>query len=216
MNETRKQRRIAYRCPECGIATVGLVGKFAGEGNMIRLRCSCDKPTSLDINVEKDGKVKLSAPCILCRQNHSYTVSGDIYFERERFTLACPYSGVDIAFIGDEDVISEELARTEGELRTIMTGFEAEELSDLQPMDMAEDEILPDPALYDTIRFVVKDLEEDGKIFCPCKKGEGYDIRFADGGIDVFCPCCGASVLLPCTSVGISEEYLALDSLTLK
>ncbi len=216
MNKKRSQRRIAYRCPECGVATVGLVGKFVGEANMIRLKCSCDVPSSLDINVEKDGKVKLAVPCILCKQSHTYTVTEGIFFEREHFTLACPFAGMDIAFIGGEESVGEALSRTEGELRTLMSGFEAEELSDLQPQDMTEDEILPDPAVYDTLRFVVKDLEAEGKVFCPCAKGEGYDLRFAEGGIDVFCPSCGASVLLAAASVGISEEYLTLDSLTLK
>ncbi len=215
MNEKRKQRQIAYRCPECGVATIGLVGKFANRANMIRLKCSCDEPACLDINVEKDGKVKLSVPCILCKQNHAYTVSDSIFFEREDFSLPCPYAGMDIAFIGDETFIAEALARTEGELGTLMSGFEAEELSDIQPADMSEDEILPDPAIYDTIRFIVKDLEEEGKVFCPCAKGEGYELRFADGGIDVYCPSCGASVTLPCTSVGVSEEYLSLSSLKL-
>ncbi len=216
MKPERKQRHIAYRCPECGVATVGLVGKFALNAGMIRLKCTCEKQSSLDITVAPDTKIKLSVPCLLCKQSHSYTVTEGIFFDRDRFFLDCPYSGMNIAFFGDEDTVGEELLRSERELATVMQGFEAESLSDIQPEDMTEDEILPEPAVYDTIRFVVKDLEEEGKVKCPCGKGTGYDLRFTDGGIDVYCPECGASVLLHATSAQISEEYLTLDSLELK
>ncbi len=216
MENTKRQRQIAYRCPECGVATVGIVGKFALKANMIRLKCSCEKSSALDANIISENKIKLSVPCILCKQNHAYTISESIFFERDSFLLSCPYSGMDIAVIGDEASVGEALARTENELSTVMAGFEADELSDIQPEDMTDDEILPDPAIYDTIRFIVKELEADGKISCPCKAGKGYDLRFADGGIDVYCPSCGGSAFLPVSSVALSEEYLTADSLELK
>ncbi|MBR2467353.1 MAG: hypothetical protein IKB38_10550 [Clostridia bacterium] len=216
MQNTPKERHIAYRCPECGAATVGLIGKFTQSANMIRLKCTCEKSSALDLNLTGDGKVKLSVPCLLCKQNHTYTVSEGILLERDSFSLSCPYSGFDIAFVSDSETVSAELERTERELDVMIKGFEAESLEDLQPKDMTEEEILPDPAVYDTIRFVVKDLEAEGKVSCPCGKGEGYELRFADGGIDVYCPECGASKLLEARSAGISEEYLELDSLELK
>ena len=176
-----KQRNIAYRCPGCGSAVIGLVGKFALHANMLRLKCSCGDEQSLDINLS-DSKVRLSVPCLFCRQNHSYVVSESLFFENDRFLLNCPYSNMDIAFIGDEDTVGQELSRTEAELNMLMKDLEAEELSDIQPEEMTEAEILPDPAVYDTLRFVVKDLEADGKLNCPCGKGP-YDLRFTDSGM---------------------------------
>ena len=216
MQSTPKQRHIAYRCPECGVATVGLVGKFTKAANMIRLKCTCEKSSTLDITPGTGGKVKLSVPCLLCKQSHNYTAAEGIFFESEKFLLSCPYSGIDIAIVSDEKTVTEELIRTERELDVVVKGFEAESLSDLQPEEMTEDEILPDPAVYDTIRFLVKDLEAEGKLICPCSKGEGYELRFADGGIDVYCPTCGASHLLQVSSSIIAEEFLSIDSLTLK
>ena len=213
---TQKQRQIAYRCPECGVATVGMIGKFALKANMLRLKCTCEKSSTLDISVTSDAKVRLSVPCLLCKQNHGYTVSESIFFERDKFLLSCPYAGTDIAIIGDEKTTEEELVRTERELDTIISGFEAESLEDIQPQDMNEDEILPDPAVYDTVRFLVKDLEDEGKVHCPCGKGADYDLRFADEGIEVYCPSCGASVLLRVMSPSMSEDLLSLDALNLK
>ena len=135
-----KQRNIAYRCPGCGSAVIGLVGKFALHANMLRLKCSCGDEQSLDINLS-DSKVRLSVPCLFCRQNHSYVVSESLFFENDRFLLNCPYSNMDIAFIGDEDTVGQELSRTEAELNMLMKDLEAEELSDIQPEEMTEAEI---------------------------------------------------------------------------
>lgn len=209
-----KQRNIAYRCPGCGSEVIGLVGKFALHANMLRLKCSCGDSQSLDITL-KDGKVKLSVPCLFCRQNHSFVVSESLFFDSERFLLNCPYSNMDIAFIGDEDTISQELSRTEAELNMLMKNLEAEELSDIQPEDMTEAEILPDPAVYDTLRFVVKDLEAEGKVHCPCDNGT-YDLRFTDSGVQVFCENCGASYDFNASSTTMAEEYLDLEEISLK
>lgn len=210
-----KQRNIAYRCPECASSIFGIVGKFALSANMLRLKCSCDKPSALDINITNDGKIRLSVPCLFCKQNHNYVVSEDVFFDREKFLLNCPYTGMDIAFIGDEEGINKELKRTEEEITRLMASFEAEELSDIQPEEMGEDEILPDPAVYDTLRFVVKDLEEEGKISCLCENGK-YDLRFTDDGVQVYCENCGATYLFKATTPTLAEEYLNVDSLKLK
>ena len=208
------QRNIAYRCPGCGSAVIGLVGKFALHANMLRLKCSCGDEQSLDITMA-DGKIRLSVPCLFCRQNHSYVVSESLFFETDRFLLNCPYSNMDIAIIGDEETVNQELARTEAELNMLMKNLAAEELSDIQPEDMPEAEILPDPAVYDTLRFVVKDLEAEGKLHCPCGKGP-YDLRFTDGGMQVWCDSCGATYDFNATSPTMAEEYLELDEIRLK
>ena len=212
---TPRQRQIADRCPECGDAVFGLVGRFAMKANLLRLKCDCRRGSALDISATNDGKIRLSVPCIFCRQNHSFLISESIFFNRDKFLLNCPYTGMDISFIGDEDGIREELERTQKELERLLSDLEAEELSDIQPQDMNEDEILPDPAVYDTLRFIVKDLEEEGRIKCPCKDGS-YDLRFTDGGMEVYCERCGATHKFSAVSPTMAEEYLDLDEIILK
>lgn len=210
-----KERNIAYRCPECGTAIIGIVGRFALRADMLRLRCDCESGSSLDIKARDGGKIRLSVPCIFCKQNHSYQVSESLFFDKDKFLLSCPYAGMDIAILGSEEDVKSELSRTGEELSRLMVSLEADELSDIQPTDMTEDEILPDPAVYDTVRFIVKTLEDEGGLHCPCGEGP-YDIRFAEGGIQVYCERCGATHLIKATSPSIAEEYLALDTLTLR
>lgn len=210
-----KQRNIAYRCPSCGTAVLGIVGRFALSANMLRLKCSCGEEMSLDININSSDKIRLSVPCLFCRQRHSYTVTESIFFNKDRFLLNCPYSAMDIAFIGEEDEVKADLDRTGTELENLLKNLEAESLSDIQPEDMNESEILPDPAVYDVLRFLVKDLEAEGKVHCPCGEGS-YDLRFTDSGIQVWCESCGATKDFPVTSPTIAEEYLSLSEITLK
>ena len=209
-----KETYIAYRCPSCATAIHGLVGKFALSANMLRLKCQCGE-SALDISITNDGKVRLSVPCIFCKQNHSYVVSQSIFFERELFLLNCPYSNMDICFIGTSEKCAAELDRTQKELEKLVADLELEDYKDMQPIDLDEEDILPDASLYDTLRFVVKDLEEEGKIDCPCHSGR-YDLRFCPEGIQAYCEHCGATYTFPVKTAIMGEEYIGIDSLTLK
>ncbi len=211
----QKKRYISYRCPECMTATTGLIGKFTLSAGLIRLKCDCEKGSSLDISTTNDGKIRLSVPCIFCKQSHSYVVSEGVFFDREKFLLSCPYAGMDIAFIGGEEDISTELSRTEREIRQILSGFESEDIKDIQPEEMNDDEILPDPSVYDTIKFLISDLYEEGRITCLCDKGK-YDLRFTAQGVQAYCENCGATYDFKCTSPSLAEEYLSLDEIKLK
>ncbi len=213
MSDTQRQSRIAYRCPHCTETVFGLLGRFALSADMLRLRCPCGE-ASLDIQVRKDKKLQLSVPCVFCKKNHTYVLSPDLVFDRDRFLLSCPYANMDIAFLGDADKVEEDAARTGEQLQRLLSDMEAQTLSDIQPQDMDPAEILPDAQIYDTVRFVVRELEAEGNIDCPCHSG-AYDLRFTDGGIEVFCPACGASHTFAAQSASAAQDYVTLDRLLL-
>ena len=114
----------------------------------------------------------------------------------------------------DEGRISEDLERSAKELSFILESFEADEVSDIQPMDVDEAEAAPDPAIFDVLNFVVRDLEDAGGITCPCGKGP-YEVRFTDDGAEAVCSTCGASYRFYARSAASAESYLSLDSITL-
>jgi len=208
------QTHVAYRCPSCGTAVFGFVGKFALSAGMIRLKCSCGE-SHLDINVTSDKKLRLTVPCVFCKKGHTFTLSQTIFFERDSFLLNCPYSNMDIAFIGTKEKVDEHVLRTGEELTRLLADLEAESLKEIQPEDLDENDVLPDPTVYDALRFLVKDLEADGKVDCPCHKGE-YDLRFAPDGIQVFCPDCGAVFNFTLAGDHSYENYLDLDEINLR
>lgn len=208
------QTHIAYRCPECGTLIYGFVGKFALSANLLRIKCSCGH-SALDLNITNDKKIRISAPCLFCKQNHSFVVSENIFFGRDIFLLNCPYANMDICFIGSKEKVDKETERQVEELQRLLSDLEAESIKDIQPTDLEEDEILPDPSVYDTLRFLIKELEAEGKIDCPCHSGV-YNLRYAKDGIEVYCEECEASHLFNTKSQSSTEDYLKTDSLYLK
>ena len=209
-----KRTQIAYRCPDCAVATVGFLGGLSSVTDMLRLKCSCTE-SALDIKKQNDGKIALSVPCVYCKSNHSFVVAAEIIGRDEPAKFSCPYSGMGIAFIGDEESVAKEIDNSAEELSRIMTSLEAETVSDIQPQDVGEDSMPPDPAIYDTLNFVLRDLEAEHAVRCPCDNGS-YDLRFTDDGMQVWCKNCGATYDFYARSVSVAEEYLTLDSITLK
>ena len=207
------QTHIAYRCPSCGSAVYGFIGKFALSAGMVRLKCSCGE-SFLDINVTNDKKLRISVPCVFCRSSHSFTVSQNLFFEREIFLLNCPYSNMDIAFIGEKDKVDKEVERTANELSRLLSDLEADDIKDIQPIDLDENDALPDPTVYDALRFLVKEMEAERKIDCPCHKGE-YELRFCPEGVQVFCSDCGAVHTFDTRAEHSYEDYLLLDEIRL-
>ena len=210
----KRINHIAYRCPDCAVATVGLIGGAESLSDLMRLKCECGG-SSLDIKKGRDGKVHLSVPCIYCKDSHGFTLSPDVLSHDGVTKLSCPYSGMDIAFIGEGEMLTAELDRTAEELSRIMASLEAEEVKDIQPHDVDEDECPPDPSIYDTINFVVRDLEAEGMVKCPCGSGK-YGLRFTDDGMQVYCQVCGASYDFHCRSASVAEEYITLSEIVLK
>ena len=111
--------------------------------------------------------------------------------------------------------MAKEVDNSADELSRIMTSLEAETVADIQPQDVGEDSMPPDPAIYDTLNFVLRDLEAEGEVHCPCNNGD-YDLRFTDDGMQAYCKNCGASYDFYARSVSVAEEYLTIDSITLK
>ena len=169
----------------------------------------------MEIHFRDDKKVRFSIPCVFCKSAHTYVVSESIVFDRDRFLLACPYANMDIAFLGSEGNVAIDTQRAEEELSRLLTNLEAEDLSDIQPEDMANEEILPDPELYDIVRFLVRELEEDGKVDCPCHNPT-LDFRFTEGGVEVYCMECGATYEFPVQSTAVARETLMLDEIVLR
>ena len=105
MEKKRNANHIAYRCPECGVATVGLLGGLGSIADLLRLRCECEK-SGLDIQKTKDGKIHLSVPCVYCKDAHGYTLTPEILTRDEPLRLSCPFSGMDIFFLADGEKIT--------------------------------------------------------------------------------------------------------------
>jgi len=199
---------------------MGLVGIFTLSGDLIKLKCSCGA-TTLTINRSQDGKIRLTVPCLVCPNPHTYTLSGNVFYEKELFTLACTYTGLDICFIGTEEKVSEALEESERELEKMIadTGVDMMTDKDRDFYDDVEDEDdYVDPMIVDMIRFIISDLAEEKKILCNCPAGaeREYRFEFCDEGVCIYCTNCGGKTIIPIKSLSDANEFLRCDSLDLK
>lgn len=209
-----KQTTLAYRCPHCGAGIMSAVGVFALGGDMLKLKCTCGK-SEMTVVLSKDGKVRLTVPCILCATPHNYTLSSSVFFGKDLFTLPCPYTDFNLAFMGESNAVKAELARSELALLDLMEESGLKNFDNVQ----GEEEALSDPQIRDIVMFVIQDLDAEGKIFCKCAKeenGRQYDAEILDDGIRVTCRKCAASRLIPTDSRLGAHAFLNTDALFLE
>ncbi len=208
-----KQTTVAYRCPHCGAGVMSVVGLFALSADMLKLKCDCGK-SEMTAVYSKDGKVRLSVPCIFCPKPHTFTLNSSLFFNKDLFVLPCPYSDMNIAMLGDTNNVKAELARTELELLQLLEENGIDSLDAFK----AKEDIFTDPQIFDIVMFVINELDAEGKIYCKCESGsEGdFEVEMLEDGIKVSCKRCGASRLIPTDTLLGANAFLNADSLYLE
>ena len=207
-----KQTHLAYRCPACGSGVLGIAGDFAlAGGRMMKLRCPCGK-SHMEISNAGDGRIALTVPCLLCGTEHRYRISDTLFYGRDLFLLNCAYSDLDVCFIGEEEKVSAALSENEARLKSI---FADAGIASLAANTEERRPELPDVSVLDIIRFLVRELEAEGAIECPCHNGE-YELALCEEGVRVYCLNCGGEHLFPVNSEESARAFLDCDRLVLE
>ena len=208
------QTTVAYRCPHCGAGVMSLVGIFNLSADMLKLKCSCGH-SEMTVVLKKDGQVRFTVPCILCPKPHNYTVSSKIFFGKELFVLPCPYSDINICMMGESNHVKAELSRTELELMELL---EKSGLDSFESLHGEDDDYASDPQVVEVVTYAIKELDEEGKIFCKCEDNSeaDFDAEVGREGITVKCRRCGASKYIPTDSLISADAFLNADSLELE
>lgn len=209
-----KQTTVAYRCPHCGNGVISAVNPFLLKGSMLRLKCDCGN-SFLEIQPTTDHKFRLSVPCILCPTPHHFTVSENLFYDKDLFVLPCPYTDLNIGVMGEINHVKAELSRTELELLDLM---EKNGIDSFSALHKEAEETVSDPQVREVVLFVIRDLDEEGKIYCKCPPDaeHEYDAEILAEGVRVTCKKCGASHLVPTNSMTEAHEFLHCDALYLK
>ena len=210
-----KQTTVAYRCPHCGTGVLSAVDMFRLSADMVKLKCSCGK-SEMTMVYSRDGddaKVRFTVPCMICPSPHNFTVRASVFFGKDLFVLPCPYADINVAMMGEVNHVKAELSRTELELLDFL------EKSGLSSFDELQGEqILTDPQITEIITYVIRELDDEGKIRCRCPEGtEGdYELEFTRDGVRVTCKSCGATKTIAADSLISAHEFLNADSLDLE
>lgn len=205
------QASIAYRCPHCGTVVKSVVGIFKLTADTIRLKCPC-KNSFLDMTYTKDKKIRLSVPCFICPNPHSFLISSGMFFDKDVFSVVCPYSGIDICFIGQDDKVDEKIEESEKELLELLGDTDFKSLSAARESE----KVFSDPQVLEIVMYVIRELEDEGKIYCRCGEDGGeYEVEVGDDSVSVRCKKCGAETSVPANSVSSAQAFLNADSLKL-
>ncbi len=209
---------IAYRCPFCASGVKSMVGVFALSGAMKKLKCSCGA-SELVISQTNDGKLRITVPCLLCASEHTFQISEKLFFEKDLFIYPCPYSAMELVFIGSESAVSAALEKSENELVQMLKQMGVEDLTafyeNMNTIDKDDDESPCDTSIYDMVMFVINDLIENKDISCCCDDGD-YSVAVSDDHVKVFCRNCGASKDIPTDSELAARAFLEIDHLKLE
>jgi len=122
---TDRDTTIGYHCPFCGMSILNRINVFSMNGNLIKLKCVCGS-SELVAQMLKDNKFRLTVPCILCPNSHSYTLSSGTFFKKELFSFTCKFTAINICFIGKDNKVYEALKKNEDELMQIFAAYEEE------------------------------------------------------------------------------------------
>ena len=203
MLSQQDQNHIAFRCPECTGAVLGWLGQYARLAGLLRLRCP-DCSQALTLRPISDGRVSLEVPCLFCRRPHTYTVSADLLFSKDFFTLACPATGFPVLFAGKKTAVEHALEKTAVESAALLKQL---------PQGQEHPEY-PEPDAYSVICYLLSELEAEGRVHCGCGKNTAI-AEPCPGGIRVRCPECGYERTLAVMRASSAESLLSLSELSL-
>ena len=220
MNLTRRDTLLAYRCPHCGAGVLSMAGIFSLTGDMLKLKCACGE-SELTLQRQSDGKIRLSVPCIVCAKPHIYLLGQNSFTRRadgDVFRLSCPYTGLDLCFVGEKDDVQRAIQEADDALLALMRDAGLEDIEQLHQGDEMLEARGQDPQVADIIRYAIRELDDEGKITCNCQNNAiaDYQFRLHDGELTVWCEECGASVSMVMAGVTMAEDFLQRDSLELK
>ena len=179
---------IAYICPSCGASVIKDINIFSLSGGL-DIPCRCGEKLQMKITPER--KVHLTVPCIACPENHTTRLSSASFFNRELFTVQCPYTALDICFIGNHEKVKKALADNKKYLEETFRQQEGEEFEDDVLKEMYDR--YDNPMVMNDVLLLIRDFITEHKIECDCNSMDKLAIDIARDHLKLSCAGCGKS-----------------------
>lgn len=216
-----KESTLAYRCPKCGKMVFSVVGVFTLSGDMLKLKCGCGE-SEMTLRYDADRKIRLSVPCIVCSDPHTFVIGSKTFFSDDVFRFSCTYSGVDICLVGEHKAVIEAAKQADEDFMELLKSAGVEDfeafIAAKESDDEAQSNRYPDPEMQSMVHFMLCELEDDECISCKCGHHGRYEFKFVGSNLDnvlIFCTECNASVSVPLGDTTAAQEFLRIDELKL-
>ncbi len=203
-----KTRTIGYICPQCRQSVIVERTVFSLCASKTQVVCPCGK-SILTIHPD-ETEFKLSVLCAFCKKEHSAVVPQQAFLHQKAISMACPVSGLDCCYVGEEQPVFAAMKRLE----------EAMDQVDEQKGEMEENgEKEPGAFLNDLVmREVleeVKDIAGRGGISCQCGS-QKWRIRIHYSSLELVCAHCGGSLRIPAATQSDITDICCKDKLVIR
>lgn len=209
MSENKKVR-VAYRCPFCASVITSDITKNSLD-RPLKLTCiECHK-SALEINKTPSGSIELNVPCLMCPHPHPYKISEEMFFGKDIITLPCSFTGLDICFIGEEDLVEDEIDASAAAIRELTENTDEQDDNAKKSANL----MVADMNVMREVLFAIGNLDEDKKITCSCGSHAVKAVIDYDK-VKIFCKVCGKSTEIPARTRFDANDAIELDEINIE
>ena len=195
-----KRRTIGYICPKCRHCVVADRSLFSLSVGKMKLPCPCGK-SELQVDYLEGGTYQFTVPCGACGGEHTASVSAGQLMGHKILGFACPETGIDCCYIGEESAVYAALPRLE---QTV----------DKQEARKEQAGVFLDETIMAEVLGELKDIAARGGVSCTCGAKEWtVDIHYSS--VELRCAKCGGTLRLPAATLDDLEDLCAKPRLTI-
>lgn len=203
---------IAFICPSCGSTVVRDINIFSLSGGL-DIACRCGETLGMKVSAER--KVTLSVPCIACPENHTTRLSSASFFQKDLFTIQCPYTALDICYIGRHNKVVKAVNDNKKYLE--------ETFAEQQGADAPEDDVLKEaydrydnPMVMSDVLLMLRDFISDEAVVCDCGSLDKLRVDIGRDHVRLSCNGCGKSRIIRALTENDVTYLCELDKIELK
>lgn len=193
-------RTIGFFCPSCRQAVIVDRSAFQLLASQSTIDCPCGA-SALHVELQND-KVKLTAPCLFCEENHTVACSAHAFLQEKTMAFSCGVSGLDCCYVGERGAVYAAMNR----LQETVDGLESEAASSgIFLNEMVMEEILEE----------LRDIGQREGISCTCGSKQ-FALKVNYSSVELSCASCGGTLKIPATTLSDIDDLCCKPVLTIR
>ncbi len=203
-----KTRTIGYICPRCRQPVIVERTVFSLCASKSEVVCPCGK-SILTIRPE-ETEFRLSVPCAFCKEEHKAVVPERAFLHQKAISMACPASGLDCCYVGEEQLVFAAMKRLEEAMDQVdeQKGETEEGQGERKPGTFLNDLVMEE------VLEELKEIAGRGGVSCECGS-EKWRIRIHYSSLELTCAHCGGSLRIPAATQSDITDLCCKDKLVI-
>lgn len=111
---------VAVRCMDCGLFVIQNITLFdLHKSDMHGMNCNCGKDI-IRLKSKRCRTFHVYIPCEICNKEHLFTFTSKQVLTKKMRILECPTSSVELAFIGNRELVEEVVKKYENDIKELI------------------------------------------------------------------------------------------------